>query len=114
MPKPLNTILAQIAEKKPPRAILIGGSSDYLSQRAFRDIRDAIVAANPNMAMESFEPAASEMTRSTFITRSAVELPRRINRTLSHRGADPEGYYERGPEWICDDLKPQRQLARAG
>src|SRR5256886_7849816 len=56
MPKPLNTILAQIAEKKPPRAILIGGSSDYLSQRAFRDIRDAIVAANPNIAMESFEP----------------------------------------------------------
>src|SRR2546430_14492808 len=58
MPKPLNTILAQIAEKKPPRAILIGGSSDYLSQRAFRDIRDAIVAANPNIAMESFEPGS--------------------------------------------------------
>src|SRR5947207_1628335 len=58
MPKPLNTIFAQIAEKKPPRAILIGGSSDYLSQRAFRDIRDAIVAANPNIAMESFEPGS--------------------------------------------------------
>jgi DNA polymerase III delta subunit len=56
MPKPLNTVLAQIAEKNPPRAILIGGSSDYLSQRAFHDLRDAIVAANPNIAIESFEP----------------------------------------------------------
>src|SRR6202011_5333731 len=56
MPKPLNTVLAQIAEKKPPRAILVGGSSDFLSQNAFRDIRDAVVAANPNIAIESFEP----------------------------------------------------------
>ncbi len=56
MPKPLNTVLAQIAEKNPPRAILVGGSSEFLSQRAFRDLRDAIVAANPNIALESFEP----------------------------------------------------------
>jgi len=54
--KPLNTVLAQIAEKKPPRVILVGGSSDFLSQRAFHDIRDAIVAANPNIALETFEP----------------------------------------------------------
>src|SRR6266550_391106 len=56
MSKPLPAVLAQIAEKSPPRAILIGGSSDYLSQHAFRDVRDAIVAANPNIAIESFEP----------------------------------------------------------
>jgi len=56
MPKPLNAVLAQIAEKNPPRAILVGGSSEFLSQRAFRDLRDAIVAANPNIALESFEP----------------------------------------------------------
>src|SRR5260370_12820732 len=62
MPKPLNTVLAQIAEKSPPRAILVGGSSDYLSQRAFRDIRDAIVAANPNIAIESFEPGTELST----------------------------------------------------
>ena len=55
MPKPLNTVLAQIAQGKSPAVILIGGSSDYLSERAFRDIRDAIVAANPNIAIESFE-----------------------------------------------------------
>jgi len=56
MPKPLTSVLAQIAEKQPPRAILVGGSSEFLSQRAFRDLRDAIVAANPNIALESFEP----------------------------------------------------------
>ncbi|HMC23790.1 MAG TPA: hypothetical protein VKL19_18180 [Thermoanaerobaculia bacterium] len=56
MPKPLTAVLAQIAEKSPPKAILVGGSSEFLSQRAFHDIRDAIVAANPNIAMESFEP----------------------------------------------------------
>ena len=55
MPKPLNTVLAQIASNTPPKVILVGGSSDYLSERAFRDIRDAIVAANPNIAIESFE-----------------------------------------------------------
>ena len=35
--------------------ILVGGSSDYLSERAFRDIRDAVVAANPNIAIEAFD-----------------------------------------------------------
>src|SRR4029077_11433751 len=56
MPKPLTTVLAEIAEKKPPKVILVGGSSEFLAQRAFHDIRDAIVAANPNIVLESFEP----------------------------------------------------------
>lgn len=56
MPKPLQTVLSQIAEKQPPKVILVGGSSDFLAQRAFHDLRDAIVAANPNIALESFEP----------------------------------------------------------
>ena len=55
MPKPLNTVLASIASNKPPNVILVGGSSDYLSERAFRDIRDAVVAANPNIGIESFD-----------------------------------------------------------
>lgn len=55
MPKPLNSVIAQIAQNATPPVILVGGSSDYLSERAFRDIRDAIVAANPNIAIESFE-----------------------------------------------------------
>jgi DNA polymerase III delta subunit len=56
MSKPLSAVLSQIAEKKPPKVILVGGSSDFLAQRAFHDLRDAIVAANPNIALESFEP----------------------------------------------------------
>jgi len=62
MPKPLTTVLAQIAEKNPPRAILVGGTSDYLSQRAFHDLREAIVAADPNIAIESFEPGSELAT----------------------------------------------------
>ena len=56
MPKPLNTVLSQIAEKNPPKVILVGGSSEFLAQKAFHDLRDAIVAANPGIALESFEP----------------------------------------------------------
>src|SRR5438105_158756 len=62
MPKPLNAVLAQIAEKACPKAILVGGSSEYLSQRAFQDLRDAIIAANPNIALESFEPGSELAT----------------------------------------------------
>ena len=58
MPKPLNAVLAQIAAGSPPAAILVGGSSDYLSEQAFRDIRDAIVAARPGITVESFEAGA--------------------------------------------------------
>lgn len=62
MPKPLNAVLARIAEGKPPAVILVGGTSDYLSERAFRDIRDAIVAAKPGIAVESFE-AGTELAK---------------------------------------------------
>jgi len=56
VPKPLSAVLAQITERKTPPVILIGGSSEYLSEQAFRDIRDAVVAAGPGIAIESFEP----------------------------------------------------------
>src|ERR1051325_8308881 len=56
MPKPLNSVLAQIAAGKPPATLLVGGTSDYLSEQAFRDLRDAIVAANPSIALQTFEP----------------------------------------------------------
>jgi DNA polymerase III delta subunit len=58
MPKPLTTLLAQMAQGIIPSAILVGGSSDYLSEQAFRDIRDAILAARPGIAIESFEAGA--------------------------------------------------------
>src|SRR5947208_8036999 len=60
--KPLNTVLAQITSGKPPATILVGGSSDYLSEQAFRDLRDAIVAANPSISIESYEPGSELAT----------------------------------------------------
>lgn len=56
MPKPLKTILDTIAQGKPPRVLLVGGSSDYLSEKAFHDLRDAIVAGNPQISVEAYEP----------------------------------------------------------
>src|ERR1043165_4789367 len=58
----LNTVLAQIAAGKPPTTILIGGTSDYLSEQAFRDLRDAAVAANPSISIEAYEPGAELAT----------------------------------------------------
>src|SRR5205809_5857345 len=55
MPKPLNAVLSQIAAGSPPAAILVGGTSDYLSEQAFREIRDAILAVRQGIAVESFE-----------------------------------------------------------
>src|SRR5256886_14009042 len=60
MPKPLASVLAQIAEKKIPPVILVGGSSDFLAEDAFRDLRDAIAAARPGIAIEGYE-AGSEL-----------------------------------------------------
>lgn len=58
MPRPLQTVLAQIVSNKPPSVIMVGGSSDFLAERAFHDLRDAIVAARPGIALEAFEPGA--------------------------------------------------------
>jgi len=56
LPKPLPAILTQINEGKPPRVLLIGGSSDFLAEHAFHEIRDAIVAKNPGISVENYEP----------------------------------------------------------
>ncbi|HEX2832695.1 MAG TPA: hypothetical protein VHW00_06750 [Thermoanaerobaculia bacterium] len=56
MPKPLKTVLSNIHDGKPPRVLLVGGSSDYLSEQAFHEIRDAIVAKNPSISVETYEP----------------------------------------------------------
>lgn len=62
MPKPLQTILAQIAAGKPPQVIMIGGASEFLAERAFRDIREAIIAATPGVNVDSFEPGSELAT----------------------------------------------------
>jgi DNA polymerase III delta subunit len=56
MPKPLQSVLTAIEQGKPPRVFLIGGNSEFLAEDAFRRIRDAIVAANPSISVESYEP----------------------------------------------------------
>ncbi|HET8797487.1 MAG TPA: hypothetical protein VFO89_07365, partial [Thermoanaerobaculia bacterium] len=56
MPTPLKTVLSNIQDGKPPRVLLVGGSSDFLSEKAFHQIRDAIVAKNPSIQIETYEP----------------------------------------------------------
>lgn len=58
MPKPLQPILAAIAGKKPPKVLLVGGNSEFLVEKAFHDLRDAIVAGYPGMAVEVYEAGA--------------------------------------------------------
>lgn len=56
MPKKLETVLTAIGQGKTPRVLLVGGSSDFLSEQAFHDIRDAVVAQVPNISLETYEP----------------------------------------------------------
>lgn len=58
MPKLLKAVLAQIDHGKTPRVMLVGGSSEFLAERAFHDIRDAITAKNPGISVESYEPGS--------------------------------------------------------
>ncbi len=56
MPKPLTKVLDAISSGKTPRVILVGGTSDFLAEQAFHQIRDAITAANPKISLEIYEP----------------------------------------------------------
>ncbi|HET7712864.1 MAG TPA: hypothetical protein VFL80_13100 [Thermoanaerobaculia bacterium] len=56
MSKPLPTLLDLIRQRKAPRVILVGGSSDYLTERAFHEIRDAVLESIPGISVETFEP----------------------------------------------------------
>lgn len=38
--------------------MLVGGSSDFLAEQAFHEIRDALVAKNPAISIESYEPGS--------------------------------------------------------
>jgi DNA polymerase III delta subunit len=55
MPKKLETVLNAIDQGKTPRVLLVGGSSDFLSEHAFHQIRDALVARNPAISLETYE-----------------------------------------------------------
>lgn len=56
MPKTLSATLALIDHGKPPRVLLVGGSSDFLAERAFHEIRDKLLEKNPGMSLEVYEP----------------------------------------------------------
>ena len=58
MPKPLSAVLALVDHGKTPRVLLVGGSSEFLSEQAFHQIRDRIVERDPAIAVESYEPGA--------------------------------------------------------
>jgi DNA polymerase III delta subunit len=54
--KPLKSVLADIEANRLPRVLLIGGTSDFLSEQAFHQVRDAFVAKNPTITVETYEP----------------------------------------------------------
>lgn len=56
MPKRLSAVLTAIEQGKTPRVLLVGGSSEFLSEHAFHQIRDAIAAKHPSMSIETYEP----------------------------------------------------------
>lgn len=56
MPKPLKSVLTAITQGSMPRVMLVGGSSDFLSEQAFHEIRDAIAAKKPAISIETYEP----------------------------------------------------------
>jgi DNA polymerase III delta subunit len=58
MPKRLDTILSAIAGGKTPRVMLVGGSSEFLAEKAFHDIRDAIAQHNAAISVEPYEPGS--------------------------------------------------------
>ncbi len=58
MPKQLTTLLANIAQGAPPKVILVGGTSEFLSEKAFHDIREAVIARHEGIAVETYEAGA--------------------------------------------------------
>jgi DNA polymerase III delta subunit len=62
MPKLLQSVLEQIEQNQPPRVLLIGGNSEFLSESAFHRVRDAIVARNSAINVEVYEPGSELST----------------------------------------------------
>ena len=58
MPSSLTSLMTRIASGKVPEVILVGGNSEYLADRAFQQLRDAI-SARPGVSLEAYEPGAA-------------------------------------------------------
>jgi DNA polymerase III delta subunit len=91
MPKTLDAALRRIQAGKPPAVMLVGGSSEYLAEKAFLAIRDAIVAANPAVSVETFDPGTelsevldSYRTMSLFGGARLIVLPE-VNAFISRK-----------------------------
>jgi DNA polymerase III delta subunit len=63
--------------KSPPPVILVGGNNEYLVDQAFAEIRDTLVARNPQLQLESY-PAGSDLSQivDSFRTHSLFGGPR--------------------------------------
>lgn len=89
MPKPLATILAAIAKGTPPRVVLVGGSSEFLAEKAFHDIRDAIVARTPGIGIEGYEagsdlgPVLDSYRTSSLFTPARLLIVNEVNAFVS-------------------------------
>jgi len=82
MSAPLTAVLAKITEGRAPRTILVGGDSDYLAEQAFHEIRDAVIAKNEGIALESYEAGSdlatildSYRTMSLFASARLIIVP---------------------------------------
>lgn len=56
MAKQLKAVLDDLKKGNGPSVILVGGDNDYLSEQAFRDLREVIAAGSPGISVETFEP----------------------------------------------------------
>lgn len=118
MPKPLQAVLTVIGQGNPPRVLLVGGSSDYLSEQAFHEIRDAIVAKDPSISVETYEPGTelpaildSYRTMSLFGGRRLLIIPE-VNAFVSAK--EIASLYEKSlSEWKSAKTDRKRGTAAA-
>jgi DNA polymerase III delta subunit len=81
MPRDTATVLDEIRAGNPPAVILVGGDNEYLTEGAFRDLRDA-VSADPRRHVETFSETAdlaevidSYRTMSLFSSKRLLVVP---------------------------------------
>lgn len=117
MPTPLTKILDAIKANKTPPVILVGGDNDFLAEKAFHEIRDAI-AANKSYTIEVFEPGTdlgnvldSYRTMSLFGGNRLLVLPE-VNAFVSAK--ELNGLYEKAiADWTSAKTDRKRASSAA-
>ncbi|HUP46746.1 MAG TPA: hypothetical protein VM779_14665 [Thermoanaerobaculia bacterium] len=118
MPKTLTKVLEAIAKRSPPSVILVGGTSEFLADKAFHQIRDAVLAALPGLNIEAYEPGAelaavidSYRTMSLFGGPRLIVLPE-VNAFVSAK--DLSSLYDKSiAEWKSAKSDRKRTTASA-